>query len=110
VSRRTCADCSKISPETETQYTLIAKFGWRVIRTNVGAGHSGIEWRCPTCWSAYKARQPGARGGPLRTSRPPPPLDAGSGEPAGVDESVEAGKMFDRALQALTTKPPSKKS
>jgi hypothetical protein len=108
VSRRTCADCGKISPETETQYTLIAKFGWRVVRTNDATGQAGIEWRCPTCWAAFKSRQPGAHGGPLKTSRPPPPLDADGAAPTGVDESVEAGKLFDRALQALTTKPPNK--
>jgi hypothetical protein len=108
VSRRTCADCSKISPETDTQYTLIAKYGWRVIRTNGAAGQAGIEWRCPTCWAAYKARQPGADGAPIRT-RPPPPPDASDGAPTSIDESVEAGRMFDRALQALTTKPPGKR-
>jgi hypothetical protein len=45
----------------------------------------------------------------LRTSRPPPPPDGDGGEVTGIEESVEAGRMFDRALQALTTKPPSKK-
>ncbi len=95
MAQRTCTDCGATSPETQTQYALIAKHGWRVVRTH-GMGHTGIEWRCPTCWSAYKARQPAPQV-PMRTSRPP----SGASE-----DSVEAGKMFDRALQALTTKPP----
>jgi hypothetical protein len=97
MTRRTCADCGATSPETQTQYTLIAKYGWRVVRTH-GVGQVGIEWRCPTCWAQYKSRQP-ATGTATRPTKPPP---------GASEDSVEAGKMFDRALQALTTKPPGK--
>jgi hypothetical protein len=97
MTRRTCADCGTTSPETQTQYTLIAKYGWRVVRTH-GVGQVGIEWRCPACWAHFKSRQP-APALAIRPSKPP----AGASE-----DSVEAGKLFDRALQALTTKPPGK--
>jgi hypothetical protein len=97
MTRRTCTDCAATSPETNTQYTLIAKYGWRVVRSH-GAGETGVEWRCPACWVAYKSRQP-APARPARVSKPPV---------SASEESVEAGKMFDRALQALTTKPPNK--
>jgi hypothetical protein len=97
MARRTCTDCAATSPETQTQYTLIARHGWRVIRAR-GVGQEGIEWRCPTCWAAYKSRQPPAAK-TAHTSKPPV---------RARKELVEAGKMFDRALQALTSKPPGK--
>ena len=96
MTRRTCTDCAAISPETQTQYTLIAKHGWRVVRAH--GGEQGIEWRCPTCWVAYKSRQP-APAKATRHSKPPV---------IASDESIETGKMFDRALQALATKPPNR--
>ncbi len=95
---RICADCGTKSPETNTQYTLIAKHGWRVVRTG-GVGQASIEWRCPGCWASFKSRQP-APPAPPRLSKPPPV--------SASEESVEAGRMFDRALQALTTKPPNR--
>jgi hypothetical protein len=96
MARRTCNDCAATSPETQTQYTLIAKHGWRVIRTH-GVGREGIEWRCPACWLSYKSRQPAAS----KPARRKPQVSTG-------EESAQAGKMFDRALQALTSKPPGK--
>jgi hypothetical protein len=97
MTRRTCTDCEATSPETQTQYTLIAKHGWRVVRTH-GVGHAGFEWRCPPCWISYKSRQPAK---PKAVWHAKPPAGARA-------ESGEAGKLFDRALQALTTKPPGK--
>ena len=98
MNRQMCVDCKAPSPETQTHYTLIAKHGWRVVRTQ-GQGHAGVEWRCPSCWAIFKSRQTAHPSAPMRASRPPATAS---------EDSVEAGKMFDRALQALTTKPPAK--
>jgi hypothetical protein len=98
MTRRMCEDCKTTSPEVQTQYALIAEHGWRVVRTRE-AGQAEAEWRCPACWSTYKARH----------TRPPPAhRPSWPAVPGASEDSVEAGRMFDRALQALTTKPPSK--
>ena len=94
MAQQKCADCRAPSPATETQYTLIAKHRWRIVRVSRG-GQTVIEWRCPECWSAHKAR---------RSAEMPPPKAL---QPASGDAS-EAGRMFDRARQALTAKPPGK--
>ncbi len=55
--RQTCVGCQKQSPETDTEYTLIsAQFGWRLTRRRVVGETFAIEWRCPTCWAAFKLR------------------------------------------------------
>jgi hypothetical protein len=54
--RQTCVDCHELSPETETNYTLIgSRFGWRITRRKDADGNMLVEWRCPACWRAYKA-------------------------------------------------------
>ena len=54
--RQTCADCRKLSPATETNYSLIgAQHGWRLTRRLDAHGERIMEWRCPECWRAYKA-------------------------------------------------------
>ena len=54
--RHRCADCGTLSPQTETNFTLIsARYGWRLIRSVDGAsGRSRMEWRCPRCWETYR--------------------------------------------------------
>jgi len=54
--RQICVDCRKLSPETNSDHTLIsAEFGWRVLRRDkAGDGAGTIEWRCPPCWQVYK--------------------------------------------------------
>jgi hypothetical protein len=55
-TQRTCFACGKLSPKTETAYTLIsAKHGWRVTRMREGSGRRSIQWRCPDCWARWKA-------------------------------------------------------
>ena len=91
--RQTCVGCRKQSPETDTEYTLIsAQFGWRLTRKR-GAGDSyAIEWRCPTCWAAYKLRNA--------------PSDASGVRPTGRPDSVppnsEERSAFD--LRALASR------
>lgn len=51
-----CVQCGTEAPEANTDYTLIsANFGWRVIRQVHPDGSHAMEWRCPSCWVAYKA-------------------------------------------------------
>jgi hypothetical protein len=54
--RQTCVDCRALSPETETNYTLISsRYGWRLTKRRDTRGHLFMEWRCPKCWRTYKA-------------------------------------------------------
>jgi hypothetical protein len=54
--RQTCVDCHELSPETETNYTLIgSRFGWRLTRRKDTDGKMLVEWRCPACWRTHKA-------------------------------------------------------
>jgi hypothetical protein len=91
--QQTCIECGKLSPETETNYTLIsAQFGWRLTRRKDDNGMFIVEWRCPECWRDHKDKVgdsntntvklgPGSttmpavtistKGGP---PKPPPPL------------------------------------
>jgi hypothetical protein len=43
--RPECADCKAQSPKTETNYTLIS---------TGPDGQLRVEWRCPSCWRAFK--------------------------------------------------------
>ncbi len=64
--RQTCVDCHELSPETETNYTLISsRFGWRLTQRKDSKGAVFMEWRCAACWRAYKA----SRGGSVPPSR-----------------------------------------
>ena len=66
---RSCADCAKEAPETETDYTLISsQFGWRLSRRGMVDGTYVVEWRCPECWREYKKIHGG-----ISTFPPPPP-------------------------------------
>ena len=62
-ARAECADCRALSPENHSEYTLIsARYGWRLQRVT-RAGKPVLEWRCPSCWTAFKQRQNPARDG-----------------------------------------------
>jgi hypothetical protein len=57
--KQRCVDCSRESPETNTNYTLIsAQYGWRLQRTRRADGVVVVEWRCPECWRRYKEARP----------------------------------------------------
>src|SRR5689334_10921552 len=91
--RQTCIDCGALSPETETNYTLISsQFGWRLSRTRMPDGTFVVEWRCPSCWKEFKQRKlaaeearrgvypspvpaPSTRPLPSFKSQPPPPSE-----------------------------------
>jgi hypothetical protein len=49
-----CVDCGILSPEADTNYTLI-DVGWRLTRTQGPDGAVIPEWRCPVCWRVYKS-------------------------------------------------------
>jgi len=79
--RQTCIDCGGLSPETETNYTLISsQFGWRLTRTRLPNGTFVVEWRCPVCWKGYKQRKLAAEEA-RRAGRTPSPVPAPSTRP-----------------------------
>ncbi len=51
-----CVGCQATVPDDEiSSYSLIGT-GWRLSRTQTATG-AVVEWRCPACWTAYKASQ-----------------------------------------------------
>jgi DNA-directed RNA polymerase subunit RPC12/RpoP len=63
-----CVDCRAKSPAVETEYTLISsRFGWRLNRRVGRDGALVLEWRCPTCWTKFKAER-GVDSGPVPPS------------------------------------------
>lgn len=71
-SSPTCVQCGTEAPAANTDYTLIsANFGWRVIRQDRPDGSRVMEWRCPSCWRAYKASR--SKGAGTTPDEPPPP-------------------------------------
>ena len=96
-----------MSAATETDYTLIgARHAWRVTRGVSPAGETVFEWRCPSCWQRYKDRRASVPDvAPSSAPRPPPKASSPSGQHA----AVEAGKLFDKARDALA-KPKSKRT
>ena len=70
--RYVCVSCRTVSPEVQTEYTLIsARFGWRLTRF-ARAGKVVYEWRCPPCWAKYK-EQRAQQGEPVPSSSQPVP-------------------------------------
>jgi hypothetical protein len=58
-AQRVCCDCGTVSPAAHTSHTLISKqHGWRLIRALTANGEMRLEWRCPPCWKAYRAKKP----------------------------------------------------
>jgi hypothetical protein len=78
--RASCVGCGRLSPETETNYTLISsQFGWRLNRYRKPTGEFVVEWRCPACWKQFKdQRRDDGSGRPPAPSRPPAPARAPS--------------------------------
>jgi len=68
--RQTCIDCGKVSPETDTNYTLIsAQFGWRLSKRRGPTGDFVVEWRCAECWRDHKKKHGDTSAdGPSRSS------------------------------------------
>jgi len=57
-ARHRCVDCGKLSPATDTNYTLIsARYGWRLIRAVDGAGRTVVQWRGPQGWEKFRGRR-----------------------------------------------------
>ncbi|HEY2514764.1 MAG TPA: hypothetical protein VGI39_28055 [Polyangiaceae bacterium] len=84
--RQTCIDCGKVSPETETNYTLIsAQFGWRLSRRRMANGDFVVEWRCPDCWRKRKALadEPGSGSLPRAPSDRAVPARPSAAHPVG---------------------------
>ena len=97
-----CVGCGMQAPTTDTHYTLIsASHGWRVVRGASPTGEAVLDWRCPTCWRAYKAT------GKRAPSSAPPPRESGP-TPSGVLAAAEAGRIFDRARVVLADRKKEK--
>lgn len=86
--RQVCVDCGLLSPETETNYTLIgAQHGWRLTRRYEPDGTAVAEWRCPSCWRAYKgAADEKSPPSTRRTSGRTPSSETRRAAPAASDE------------------------
>ena len=68
-----CIGCGRLSPETDTNYTLISsQFGWRLTRFRREDGEFIVEWRCPTCWKVFKDGKRAAEEAAFTSSFPPP--------------------------------------
>jgi len=53
-----CVGCGRMSPQTETNYTLIsAQHGWRLTKASDRNGQVLMEWRCPICWAVFRKKQ-----------------------------------------------------
>lgn len=101
--RHQCLDCGRLSPPTESGYTLISKeFGWRLTRAKAADGSFTLEWRCPGCWRKYKAKQTTRPWEPAR--RPPPRISVQS-----VDDEklLSQSGEYSRAIYDEEFPPPS---
>jgi len=53
---KTCVDCGQVSPPTDEMHTLISmKHGWRCTLATDAAGRKTMVWRCPGCWTKFRA-------------------------------------------------------
>ncbi len=61
-NEKVCVGCAALAPPADGETTLISlSHGWRVVRAVGGNGRSIVEWRCPACWSEYRAKGPASR-------------------------------------------------
>jgi hypothetical protein len=51
-----CVGCGARPPKTETNYTLIARHGWRLTVATTANGRKAMELRCPACWGVHRLR------------------------------------------------------
>jgi hypothetical protein len=59
INRRICVECAAVAPSTGGDTTLISiSHGWRIVRVVAEDGRNTVEWRCPRCWTDYKAKGP----------------------------------------------------
>jgi hypothetical protein len=54
--QRCCVGCGLVPPETETNYTLVERRGWRLTVASGDDGRKTPELRCPSCWAAHRER------------------------------------------------------
>jgi hypothetical protein len=111
--RHQCVDCRRLSPPTESGYTLISReFGWRLTRSKAADGSLLLEWRCPPCWEKYKAKQTTRPWEPPR--RPPPAIRQQSEDDAKLlSQSGEYSKaIYDEEFPPPSSRrsPPSDRS
>ena len=49
-----CVGCGIASPEADTLLMLIGEHGWRPLWEHGTLVRPTTEWRCSTCWAAFK--------------------------------------------------------
>jgi hypothetical protein len=96
-----------MSPETETNYTLIsAQFGWRLTRRRAENGDFVVEWRCAECWRDHKKKTQDA---PASSSQSKPASDRSKNAPAPPSRASAAssvGARSSRPPPRASSKPP----
>jgi len=57
IAERKCVGCGALPPSSGSgSITLLSlKHGWRLSRKSDAAGEARSEWRCRSCWTAYRA-------------------------------------------------------
>ena len=50
----TCVTCGVAAPESNTNFTLISRSGWRLSLRKTATGADVAEWRCAACWKKHK--------------------------------------------------------
>lgn len=92
--RHACEDCGRLSPPTETGYTLLSKeFGWRLTRQVRPDGTLTLEWRCQSCWAKHKVKLAAA------APKPPPstPRPYGGEDPSLTMSGEHSRAVYDEA-------------
>ncbi len=82
MDRNKCVGCAKLSPEVESEFTLVGpQVGWRISRTQSDDGLYVIEWRCPDCWKRFREQKasPSKGAGVFGSMPPTPPKPAPRG-------------------------------
>ena len=110
--QRHCVGCKTLAPPTRTAHTLIsAKHGWRLQRAADHDGGVRMEWLCPECWNARRARSSESEKQLSPTSPRPEKLEtapattsvSATGLPADMRTSG-AFDMLSSFCKSLTTK------
>ena len=105
--RQTCSDCGKMSPETETNYTLIsAQFGWRLTRSRAENGDLIVEWRCAECWRDHKKKK-NLSEEPSSSPQPKPKTVPRVGPPIPRAGPAGGAARSSRPPARVSSKPPA---
>jgi hypothetical protein len=95
--RPACIACGVSPPDTNTEYTLISRSGWRLTRCQGPDGALRTEWRCRKCWTLHRLTLKAVSDGKTQSPRETvPPTGA---EAVGFADS--AGGAFSKSRSKL---------